>query len=230
MALPESFLRMLNDPAPGLVFGAYDEFKIPERAHASPHGIAPRAGWLARRQLKRLTRGNPALADLVEFFTKWNGLRICTMWDDLNHRDIGAIDFLPIKWWSEQTRPYIDGDMVWAMKHCEMYKRGTWRIIARLHCEGMGLVIFFDGQHEGESLAGKMFMVGLDGLLGYEEVLAPSFSAFLEEFVANPAAWFERIGFSWHMRDPATGDWLGDVIREYVPDVRDHPALTEWPK
>lgn len=249
MALPEAFQRLLQDPAPGLLFAAHKDIGVSERIYLTPHTAAGPPSMYERAVLRRLlgkrwggwgsrgkSEGTSNLDDLAEFYATHNGARLFTLWDRLNAREVGAIELLPIALWDEATRPYIDGDMAWAMEGCEIFTRGVWRVIGESPSEGLRFVIFFDGEgtYNAETgdevtgpLAGRMFAIALDPILGYEDLLAPNFSAFLAAIAADPAAFFERVGFGWYVDSPSGGTY-GDPVAAYLPDARTHPNLTEW--
>jgi hypothetical protein len=180
--------------------------------------------------LRSLTLKHPAAhGDFVECYERINGAAVCVLWESINTREIAALTLLSIEDWEVATEPWSSGELAGFMQGCAMFTRGTWRVIAELPSESQCLVYFFDGEHEGRALAGSMFCLGLDGILGFEEVLAPSFAEFIGELTRDPAALLDRIGFCWHiMRDARVG-W-GDPVEAYVPDVRGHPDLTEWKK
>jgi hypothetical protein len=209
------------------VFPAHKWAPAPERAYATPHRAARGPSRAETAELARLAgSGSTELAALVEVYSQHNGAELCLLQDGLNQREVAALTLLPIQQWEEATEPWRDGEIAEFMEGCELYRSGTWRVVAQLPSEDQSLVTFFGGVCRGEPLAGKMFCIGLDGLLGFEELLAPDFGAFIQEFTSNPAAVFERIGFCWYVK--GKDGTYGDPIEGYVPDVRTHPHLTPW--
>jgi hypothetical protein len=224
----EQLRAVLAHPAPGLLFAPHERAGAPERVYATPHeaGKTPPNAEIAT--LTKLASANPAaLGGLVEVYSAMNGVSLCVLYEDINDRDVPAIAVSPIAEWEEATEPWVSGEMAGFMDGCEMYGHGTWRVIGTLACEGQSLVMFFDGEHEGQPLAGRMFCIGLDGYLGYEELLAPSFDAFVSDLTSDPAALLNRVGFSWHVT-AADGAIFGDPPEAYLRDVRGHRSLTEW--
>jgi hypothetical protein len=224
----EQLRAFLAHPAPGLLFAPHERAGAPERVYATPHeaGGTPSKKDLAT--LAALTKANAADLDgLVRTCTAMNGAAFCTLYEGTNDRDVPAVALLPIADWDEATEPWVSGEMAEFMEGCEIYTRGTWRVIGVLPSERQNLVMFFDGEHEGQRLAGRMFCIGLDGYLGYEEPLAPSFDAFVSDLTSDPAALLGRIGFGWHVT-AKDGKTYGDPIEAYLADVRGHASLTTW--
>jgi hypothetical protein len=231
MAIPKSFSDFLQHPCPGLVFPVHERAMQPERAYPTPHLLGGPATPAELRELDALIfPSRSSHQTLLAFYAMHDGaflLRLCRPDDD---EDAGAVSLLPISQWREFTQPYLEGgDMAWAMENCPLYTHGNWRVIGVSPSEGLSFVMFFDGEYEGRALAGRMFCIGLDGYLGYEEELASSFDDFLDQIGRDPVAFFDKIGFCWHI-DMGNGSGFGDPIGGYVPDVRKHPAFREWPK
>lgn len=180
-----------------------------------------------RRELSSLVAGAPELADLMELYEKSNGVDLfylkCPNCDEPHW----ALSFLPISEWAAATAHWQPGgDCGWCTESCELYKLGTWRVVASLPSEELRLVQFFSGEEGEKKLSGKIFCIGLDGYLGYEEEVAPSLSALLDEIVRDPAAFFKRLGFSWVFQTDE--GYFGDVIGSYLPDMRGDPDAQPW--
>lgn len=223
----EAFRTLLSHPAPGLVFGAHQFAGVGERAYATPHHAAPPPSRPGMQLLESLTaKHRDALSDVVEVYSAHDGLGFCELYDRDMDRTVPALRLLPISGWEEATEEWRSGDCSRFMEDVAMYHAGQWRVIGQMPCEGLSLVVFFGGDYEGKPLAGRMFCLGLDGYLGYEEELAPSLDAFARSFAADPAAVFKRIGFGWGV-ETERGNF-GDPIQSYVADVRGHPSLTRW--
>lgn len=219
----------LAHPAPGIVFEPHDGAHVPERAYATPHQSGKRTFWWQRRQFTSLTRSHSERFEgMRSVYRKYNGLSLCHMKDPLYKREVPALRILPLAAWDEATQPWKSGDLAPFLNGCDIYNQATWRVFGTLSSESQCLVIFFDGEMDGRPLAGNIFCIGLDGCLGFEEVLANSFDEFLIEFTTNPIAIFEKVGFTWAVADNQ-GRYYGDVAGKYVPDVRTHPKYANWP-
>lgn len=219
---------MLSHPAPGLVFGPHKGARIGRRAYGTPHRPGNPAGHESLKVLRSLAADQrDECRDLVEVFAAWDGLGFCELGDSLNERTVCALQLLPAEDLEEATEEWRSGDLASFMEGCELFESGTWRVIGVMPSEGQSLVTFFDGEYQDRPLAGRMLCIGLDGVLGFEEELAPSFGAFAQEFAADPAAWFEKVGFTWYVQSDA--GMFGDPIEAYVADVRSHPDLRAWP-
>ena len=109
---------------------------------------------------------------LLELYRETNGAALCILWEDINEREVAALTLLPVEDWDPATEPWVSGDMASFMQGCEVFTRGTWKVIAQLPSEGQSLVYFFDGVCGDKPLAGSMFCIGLDGLLGLAADLA----------------------------------------------------------
>lgn len=180
------------------------------------------------RLLSELTAGVPALQGLVELYKKSNGVDLFNLKCPNCEVPHPALSFFPVSEWEAVTAPWLPGgDMASFMEGCELYVNGVWRVIATFPSEEMRLVAFFKGQDNGEDMAGRIYCIGLDGYLGFEEIVAESVDALLESIVNDPAAFFNRVGFSWHV-DTDHG-CFGDSIDGYVPDQRLHPDRAPWP-
>jgi hypothetical protein len=211
-------------PAPGLLFAAHSRAGVGERAFSSPHRAEPPPPADQAAALVALCAANPlAHADLIEFYLAHNGAELCLLWHDDGETEEAALTLLPISYWDGITSEWSTGHLRDFMSGCDMYTHGTWRVIAQMPSEGMCLTYFFDGEHEGESLACRMCCIGLDGYLGFEETLAMGFGAFASEFSRDPAAFFNRIGFCCGVS--GNGGNFGDPVDLYLPDVHAHPSL-----
>lgn len=219
---------LLAHPAPGLVFGPHKRAMLARRAHASRHERGGVMSSAERQELDRLVGGRPELADLRELYECFDGARLfslkCPRCDDPHW----GLSLLPVSEWDAATgRWRAGGECASFMEECTLYTRGEWRVIAATANEGMSLVQFFSGERDGESLAGRIFCIGLDGVLGFEEEVAGSLSAMMDEMVRDPAAFFGRLGFCWSVE--SDHGCFGDPVESYVADVRGHPDAAPWP-
>lgn len=221
LSLLQTFLA---HPAPGLLYAPHDGAKLGERAYTTSHKCEPPPTARSLEALQKLCERAPReLADVRAVWERWDGVDLLKI-QDPDVENVYALSLLPIGEWDRASAAWHEGgDCSDFMRDCEMYTRGTWRVIGQLSSEGMCLVLFFDGEHEGAPLAGRMFCLGLDGYLGFEEELAPNFSAFVAEFTRDPARFFDRLGFT-----PSVSSrygCFGDPIQTYMPDIRGHPSL-----
>ena len=217
-----SIRELMAHPAPGLVFGPHERAKLPRRAHPTRHKSWSPISERERAELDGLIAGAPELADLAELYAWSNGLDLFALPGPGGDEQAWALSLLPVRQWAGATARWLPGGECESfMEECELYHNGTWRIFATFPSEGMNLVLFFSGEYEGRALAGRIFCLGLDGYLGFEDEVAPSFSALMQEIGRDPAGFFDRLGFTWEVQSPA--GWFGDPIEAYVADVRDHP-------
>lgn len=224
MSLPASFLDLFNHPAPGLVFGPHERAGVGRRAYHAPHFLPGRPLWWRRRLVRKLASRHPAaLADFVEFYTAHDGCALCIRPDTLNGGYAAALTFLPVAVWSAAIRPFLRaGDRAWALDELPFYRSGEWRVFAASPSESTCLTIFFDGEHQGRSLAGQIYYISLDPVLSMKEPLAPTFADLLDRIGRDPAAFLSDMGYCSHVQSEQ-GDYYGDPAEAYTPDVRTHP-------
>jgi hypothetical protein len=219
---------LMAHPAPGLVFGTNEQANLPRRAYPTHHAWGGVMSEQERRELTTLVAGSVQLGDLLELYQRANGVHFfylkCPHCDEPHW----ALSLLPVSDWSAATSEWKPGgDCAYFMEGCDLYSHGEWRVIASTPSESMRLVQFFSGEHRGEQLAGKIFCIGLDGYLGFEEEVAPSLSALMQEITRDPVAFFNRIGFGWSVGTDL--GCFGDTMEQYIPDMRDHPNAATWP-
>ncbi len=212
-----SIQELMAHPAPGLVFGPHERAKLPRRAYPTRHKSWTPINQNERGELDRLIAGAPELADLAELYAWSNGLDLFALPGPGGDEQAWALSLLPVRLWAGATAHWLPGgDCEAFLEDCPLYDHGSWRVFATFPSEGMNLVQFFSGEYESQALAGRIFCVGLDGYLGFEEEVAPNLSALMEEVVRDPAAFFDRLGFGWEV------GLYGDPIEAYVADVRGH--------
>ncbi len=210
MSIPTSFLALTNHPAPGLHFPAIewaerDEFVVP-----APHRFGDPADETRLEELRKRTAACPALqTDLLDFYTRWNGASLCCLPDLLNGEATAALNILPIEDWDEATDDLLEGLE-------DIYIPGTYFVLAASPQEGTQLTLFTEGMLEGEPLAGKVFYLSMDPVLGPTEAVASSFNDLLDRFASNPAGFLEHIGYS-HIVSGKSGIF-GAVADRYLPD------------
>ncbi|MCC6968784.1 MAG: hypothetical protein IT434_01050 [Phycisphaerales bacterium] len=219
---------LMGDPAPGLVFGVHERAKLPRRAHPSRHAWGSEVTTAERKELIALTAGSPELADLLDVYERSNGVHLfylkCPNCDEPHW----GLTLLPISEWATATAVWqAGGDCASLMEGCDLYHKGQWRVIASMPSEEMHLVQFFSGEHDGEKLAGKIYCIGLDGYLGFQEEVAPNLSSLMQDIAQDPAAFFDRLGFGWTVE--VDEGCFGDPIEQYIADVRGHPDAVQWP-
>lgn len=228
MGLPDSFQRLLTAPAPGLVFSAQPDRGLAERAYPAPHTVGPPASWLAQRRLRRLC-GDESLRDaLSDLYGRFDGMVLFSLRDMIEEFDSGAVDLLSVGWWQRATAAYSKEEALRRrIQSSSLYASGTWRVIGYVYPDQAALTMFFDGTHQGRSLAGRVFLLTVDGNAGQEQELAPSLDALLESIGADPVGFLSRVGFRWSL--PAEdGAWCEGRVMGYVEDVRTHPARVDW--
>lgn len=219
---------LMAHPAPGIVFAAHARANLPQRAHPSCHAWGGRMTAAEREELTALAAGSPELADLVDVYERSNGVYLFYMKCPHCDESHWGLTLLPISEWAPATAVWqADGDCASFMEGCDLYSKGQWRVFASMPSEGMHLVQFFSGEHEGKKLAGKIYCIGLDGYLGFQDEVAPNLSALMQDIARDPAAFFDRLGFCWSVA--VDEGCFGDPIDEYIADVRDHPDAAPWP-
>ena len=223
-----SIETLMAHPAPGIVFGPHERAKQPRRAHPSLHSWGAVMSELEHQELIGLTAGVPELDDLREVYRRSNGVGLfalkCSRCEDPHW----ALCLLPVSEWTEATASWQPGgDCASFMEECDLYNHGQWRVIASTADGSTQLVQFFSGQYRGEKLAGKIFSIGLGGILGFHEEVAPSLSALMDEITRDPTAFFDRIGFVWSV--DLGDECFGDPIEHYTLDIGNHPDAMPWP-
>lgn len=223
----KSLLDMLGHPAPGTKFPPHKEAGAGERVFLTPHTAGKPAGSKALRAIEDLCCESPELSEqLMSLYRLHDGVQFCRMPDLPVQAGAPAIQLLPVKRWDAATKPWVSGDMAWAMEECTLYQSCPWRVIGGFSSEAMSIVLFFGGEHEGVPQAGKCYCIGLDGMLGYEEVLAESFDELLKMIGDDTIGLLDRVGFTWAVQAPH-GVYYGDPPSGYIPGARGHAALQE---
>jgi len=173
--------------------------------YPTPHHAKEPPSAAALAELERLTAPDPAAhASLIKVYSQYDGLDFCNLYCPDCPDGHPALSLLPVEEWKAATDPWLPGgEMASFMEGGGYYDSGSWRVIGRLPSEAMCVVLFFDGAFEGMSLTGKVFTIGLDGYLGFEDELSK-------------------------MEDGKESHF-GDPIESYLPDARAHPALAHWP-
>jgi hypothetical protein len=220
--------ELLSHPAPGLIFAAHDRLGLPRRAHPTPHLFKGAMSELEDQELARLANGAATLQGLIDFYRRSNGADLYILKCPNCEVPHPAISFLPVSEWAAATAAWQPGgEMAFCMEGCDLYAQTTWRVIASLPSEEMRLVQLFSGQYQGQDVAGRICCIGLDGYLGFDEVLAESFEGLLASIIKAPADFFNRLGFSWIVETDQGR--CGDVIEGYTPNLQSHPDRAPWP-
>jgi hypothetical protein len=226
MAIPDRFEALLKHPAPGLHFpppryAEVGEYILPV-AHRPGSPAAP-AGMKTLREFAG--RSDAVLAQLAEFYRRYNGVDLCCLPDVLNGGEEAGLAILPIEQWELETDDLTGPDAEEMFEGLEdMYKPGNFVVIGTNNSEGTRLVLFTAGEDGGQPLAGKLTCVALDPVLGFDEIVAPTFYDLLETFAADPAAFLKRIGYCHAVRSKA-GRLYGAVADQYLPDIRGLPHV-----
>lgn len=222
MAVATAFELLRNHPAPGLHFPPHRSAGVGEYILPAPHRFGRPAGRSGHRVLRRLTRAAGSVqGELLEFYERWNGVDLCCLPDPLGESQYcPGLTIFPVEQWRSATGKLTTGSNTWILEDVRgMYAPGSFIAIGGYGSEGTRLVLFTKGQLREEALAGKMFCVAVDPVMGYTEELAGSFELFLEEFAADPAKFLDRIGFCHHVTDGRGQVW-GAVPDRYIPDIR----------
>lgn len=220
--------ELLSHPAPGLIFAAHDRIGLPRRAHPTPHLFKGAMSEQEVRELSQLANGAPVLQGLVDFYRRSNGADLYTLKCPNCEVPHPAISFLPVSEWAAATAAWQPGgEMASCMEGCDLYTQTTWRVIASLPSEEMRLVQFFSGHYEGKDMAGRICSIGLDGRLGYDEVVAENFDGLLASIANDPVEFLDRLGFTWIVETDRGRD--GDPIEGYTPNLQLHPDRASWP-
>ena len=221
MAIPVRFEALLKHPAPGLRFPPHKfagtgEYILPVR-----HRPGPPATPTEIDALRELTSASPAAqAQLLEFYRRYNGVDLCCSPDILNGGEAAALSILPIERWEPETAELLDTDLAWMLEGVEeMYRPGNFLTIGANNSERTRLTLFTAGEYDGEALAGRVYCVAVDPVVGFTEVLAPSFYHLLDGFADDPAAFLKKIGYC-HAVPGESGSVYGAVADEYLPDIR----------
>lgn len=224
----ESIEELMQHPSPGLVFGPHDRALLPRRAHPTSHAWKGHMSAEESRLLTQLAAGLPARNGLEALYKRSNGVDLFILKCPNCEEPHPAISFLPVSQWESATAAWKgDSEMASFMEGCDLYSQGEWRVIGSMASEEMRLVQFFSGNFEGEDVAGRIYCIGLDGYLGFEDVVAESVDELLDQVLKDPAAFFDRVGFTW-LVDTDQG-CFGDPIEAYTADVRQHPHSSPWP-
>ncbi len=225
----DAVLAMLDHAAPGMLFPEHDAAEAGDRVYLTPHRAGAPAGWWGLRKARRLAARAPdAAASLLALYRRHNGVALCEMppiRELQSARPAYAVSLLPVDQWARATQDWLPGgEKASFMEGCDLYRNGTWRVIGGIADEGMSIVMFFDGEFRGVPQAGKCYCIGLDGILGFEEVLADSFDALLTKIGTDIVGLLNTVGFTWTVKG-RDGSFYGDPPGEYLADARSHPAL-----
>ncbi|MCC5785482.1 MAG: hypothetical protein JJU33_02130 [Phycisphaerales bacterium] len=225
MPIP-SIQKLLAAPAPGLVFEVDDIDGDAQIARQTPHLLGGPASPAELRTLRQLTGGDPAHATLEKVYERHNGLQLYLMWDGTNGLPFAAVHLLPISMWAVSSMEYKSEEEMESLSAFPMYASGSWRIIGLFASGKTVLVYFFNGERDGESVAGEVFTLSLDPILGADEELAESFEALLDAVAEDPADLIGKISLVWQLNDKGD-DLIGDVI-SHAEDITTHPGFSDW--
>ena len=221
MTIPASFEAMLKHPAPGFHFPPHEHAGIDACILPVKHRVGRPATPAAIETLIRLTaKSEGTQAQLLDLYQKYDGVELCCSPDVFNGGEAPALCILPVEEWEPQAAYLLSDDLSWLFDGLEdMYKLGDFLVIAANDNEHTRLVLFTAGTHDGEALAGKIFCVAMDPVLGFTEVLAHSFHDMLDMFAQNPASFLEKIGYCSTVQSES-GTCYGAVADAYLPDIR----------
>ncbi len=215
---------LLSHPSPGLHFPTHDRiegskpYTIP-----SPHRTNPVPGPGALTRLRELTAHDPKLQrDLLSVYNLANGFDICRILHDDLARP--ALTLHPIEFWNMWTEQFEETFDSFLEDLRNVYIPGNYVVIGAVEGEEQNLILFTRGEHEGQSIAGRIFCVGLDGYLGYLEPVANSLPDLISQIGDDPLPLFAR--FPWtHIASDNAGHFYGAVPDRYIPDARGEPDL-----
>jgi len=153
-----AFRAMLSHPAPGLVFAAHEFAGVGERAYATPHSAAGPPSASDLRLLESLAaKHRDLLGGVLETYAAHDGMGFCELYDRGMDRVVPALQLLPISEWEDATEVWRSGDCADFLDRDGMYQGDRWRVVGQMPSEGVCVVVFFDGEHEGKALAGRVF-------------------------------------------------------------------------
>ena len=219
MAIPRAFEVLVSHPTPGLHFPPHRRTQTPERVVPAPHRLGRPATANAMQILaERIQDAPPGVqAQLVEFYSRWNGVDLCCLPDPLSGEPTGALRILPIAEWDDYTKELLTGDLSVLLEQLgDMYTPGRFIVIAANEDECTRLALFMHGATENMELAGKVYYLSMDPVLSPYDIVADGFFSLIESFAADPAAFLSRIGYTYVAF--GKGAMYGDVPDHYLPD------------
>src|SRR5262249_21339244 len=153
-----------------------------------------------------------------EFFSRYDGVELCCLLDEVNGEESAALSIVSIKEQKRLTVELEGGRLKFVLEGLEdVYVKGNYFVIAANDSEGTRLVIFTRGECDGESLAGRVCCVAMDPVLSLTEPVARSFYELLETFAQDPAKFLDKIGYCSVVA--GKGRSYGAVADRYVADM-----------
>ncbi|MCC5785481.1 MAG: hypothetical protein JJU33_02125 [Phycisphaerales bacterium] len=224
MPIP-SFQRLLAVPAPGLAFEMYVNDKPKRVVLPSPHKLGKPASEKDLGKLKALAKGMPEHEELVRLYEAHDGVKLFILSEQGSaHLFCPVVELLPIAKWDKLAEVNLDIEV---LKECYpgFYDAGEWAAIGTIEAEGTTLIYFFDGEYNGEPLAGRIFTVMLDPVMDCDELLAPSLPAFLGSLAADPTEILGRLEMIW---DAKIGNetLIGNIVG-WTPDAASDPDTVQ---
>jgi hypothetical protein len=184
------------------------------------HLLGTRPTGKVRDYLKSLAE-YPALAELVGFYKKHNGLQFCRTFDSIHDEVRPLLELKPAQSIDSFSGRYAPkGDRAWTMdlnKSKSLY-RGTdrWLAFAEIDSGPACLTIFMNGDH-----AGNVFLSTPQPWFNILRPIAKGFYALLDRIAYDPAAFLRFIRAVVSLQG-ANGDNYGFVPVEYRPGAQ-HP-------
>lgn len=219
MAIPDAFTALLDHPSPAIHFPAHESAGTPERTLLVRHTVNSPASPDEIAWLKERTRACPsAQAELVEFYSRYNGAGLCCI-QDPDIGEWGATFYIPpiaeMRSLTQDLEP--DGDDHFMVEDMDdIYAAGRFLVIVATPCEGTRLSLFTEGQLDGVDMSGKLFYASMDPELAFDEPVADSFFGMLETFARDPVGFQNHIGSPYSLR---VGERMwGDVPDAYVAE------------
>lgn len=197
MPIPASFEALAAHAAPGLHFAPHERAERGECVLPAPHQFGRPATPAALETLRKKTAACPQLqADLLEFYSRWNGVGLCAAPDLLSGEPSPALNIHPLEEWDGLAAELV-GDLSWMLDGLEdMYVPGRYFVFASTPSEDTRLILFAEGSFDGHPLAGKLFYLSMDPVLSFTDPVADSFFAMLNAFAGEPAAFLKHIGYT----------------------------------
>lgn len=219
MPIP-SIEKLLAAPAPGLAFEFHVADKPKRVVLPSPHELGKPPSQAHIAKLKALAKGMPEHEEMVRLYEVHDGAKLFIMSEGGTRYTKPAVELLPIAKWDKYAEEFLDLE---ELTECYpgFYEAGEWRAIGTIEAEGTTLIYFFDGEYNGEPLAGRIFTVMLDPLMDCDEELAPSLPAFLGSLAEDPPQILGRLELIWDAMIDGK-DIIGGLIG-WTPDAASDP-------
>ena len=206
----DKFETHLKDPAPGFrCFRCEDREKKLDLLVRVYHTIERRASQNSLVDL--LVHLGNDFPEVREFYSKHNGMKIYSN----SVANTNGIVFFPIKEWEDYTEVMRERfDFMDGVEETANFFKGV--VFGEIHRSANYFVFVTEGPHKG-----AIYYADHDDVR--RKPLAPSFGAFLESIVRDPAQFMYDLGCHIRYSDGKTrSQW---IPKEYVSDVRPQQAI-----